>query len=265
MIINYWIPFSNNRKLARSYCKIVLYIKRPFVKRKLLKHYNAGDINYRDIPIVINNYNRLDYLQKQIDWLEKAGQRHIYIIDNASTNPQLIDYYKNTPHTVIKLTANIGYKALWDTCIHLWFKGLPYVYTDPDILPVDNCPHDAVNYFHEILKQQPHINKVGFALKIDDIPNYYPQKKEVIKWETKFWDNPISTNLYKADIDTTFALYRANSIKQQYGKTIRTGGDYIARHLPWYENPTAPSQEELFYRENAIGSYWYANKMTPKT
>ncbi len=155
-------------------------------------------------------------MQKQIDWLEKAGQRHIYIIDNASNNPQLIDYYENTPHTVIKLTANIGYKALWDTCIHLWFKGLPYVYTDPDILPVDNCPHDVVNYFHEILKKQPHINKVGFALKIDDIPDYYPQKKDVIKWETKFWCNPISDNLYKADIDTTFALYRANSIKQHY-------------------------------------------------
>ncbi len=257
MIIQYRIPFSNNRKIARTYCKIAQKLKIPFAKRKILKHLNADNLDYRDIPVIINNYNRIIYLQKLIDWLEKAEMRNIYIIDNASTYPPLLDYYKNTKHIVIQLKANIGYKALWDTSIHLWFKGLPYIYTDPDILPIAECPLDAVKFLQDTLNKYKDITKVGFGLQLDDIPDYYPNKSDVIKWEIKFWDEPISENLYKADIDTTFALYRANSVKQQWGKTLRTRGKYMARHLPWYENPDTVTEEELFYRKETVWSSWY--------
>lgn len=258
MIIRYHIPFSTNRKVARTYCKIKQFIKSPFAKRKMLKHLDGDTINYQDIPVIINNFNRIIYLEKLIGWLEKAGMRHIFIIDNASSYPPLLDYYQKTNHTVIKLDANIGYKALWDTDIHLWFKGLPYIYTDPDILPVDECPLDAVRYFQQLLNQHQEINKVGFGLQIHDIPDFYPKKTEVLTWEKKFWDTPVSENLYKADIDTTFALYRESSVKQQWGKTLRTGGKYVAQHLPWYENPVIVTEEERFYRQNAVGSVWYS-------
>lgn len=260
MIIQYKIPFSNYRKIARTYCKIAHNIKIPFAKRKLLKHLNGDDIDYRDIPVIINNYNRINYLQKIIAWLEKAEMRNIYIVDNASTYPQLLNYYRNTKHTVIQLTANLGYKAFWDTSIHLWFRGLPYIYTDPDILPINECPLNAVEYFQEILNTHKDISKVGFGLKIDDIPDFYPKKSDVIKWEMKFWNVPISENLFKADIDTTFALYKAFSVEQQWGKTLRTGGKYLARHLPWYENPDSVLEEELYYRKETIGSSWYSMK-----
>lgn len=260
MIIEYYIPFSRYRKIARTYCKMVQLIKKPFVKRKLLRNLNSENIDYRDIPIIINNFNRIIYLEKLINWLNLAEMRNIYIIDNSSTYPPLLDYYKKTKHIVIKLNANIGYKAIWDTSIHLWFKGLPYIYTDPDILPIDECPLDAVSYFQEILNKYNDINKVGFGLKIDDIPDYYTNKPDVLKWEKKYWNKPISKNLYKADIDTTFALYRAFSVKQQWGKTLRTGDKYLARHLPWYEAPNILSNEEIFYRRETIGSSWYSKQ-----
>jgi len=256
MIIQYKIPFSNYRKIARIYCKVAQLVKTPFAKRKLLKHLNGETINYQDIPVIINNFNRINYMLQQIDWLEKAGMRNIFIIDNASAYPELLDYYRNSKHTVIILDANIGYKAIWDTSIHLWFKGLPYIYTDPDILPIDECPLDAVKYFQEILNTHKDINKVGFGLQINDIPDHYQKKSEVIKWEKKFWKIQVSENLFKADIDTTFALYRASSVKQQWGKTLRTGGKYIAKHLPWYENPIVISEEELLYSRKAVTSVW---------
>lgn len=257
MIIQYKIPFSNYRKIARTYCKIAQFIIAPFAKRKILKHLDGHTIHYQDIPVIINNFNRINYMQQQIDWLERAGMRNIFIIDNASSYPPLLDYYRNSKHTVIILESNIGYKALWDTSIHLWFKGLPYIYTDPDVIPINECPLDAVKYFQEILNEHKDINKVGFGLQINDIPDYYQKKSEVINWEKKFWSTPISNNLFKADIDTTFALYRPFSVKQQWGKTLRTGGKYIARHLPWYENPDEISEEELLYSKKAIGSVWY--------
>ena len=256
MIIHYKIPFSDHRKVARTFCKMIQFILTPFAKRKILKHLNGSKIDYRDIPVIIINFNRFNHLQKLVDWLEKADMRNIFIIDNASTYPLILDYYNQTKHNVIKLNVNIGYKAFWDTPIHLWFKGLPYILTDPDVIPVENCPLDAIKFFQEILTKYDNINKVGFGLQIDDIPDHYHKKSEVIEWETKFWGKPVSENLYKADIDTTFALYRANSVKQQWGKTLRTGGDYLIKHLPWYENSNLLSEEELYYRKMAIGSSW---------
>ncbi len=264
MIINYYIPFSGFRKIARLYCKLSQKVILPRSKRKVLLHLNGKDIDYRDIPVIINNYNRINHLKKLIDWLERAQMRHLFIIDNASTYPPLIDFYQTTKHTVIRLNANIGYKALWDTSIHLWFRGLPYIYTDPDVLPVDECPLDAVKFLQEILRKNEGINKVGFALKIDDLPDYYPHKEKVLEWESKFWKYKISDNLYMADIDTTFALYRANSVKQQWGKTCRTAGIYMARHLPWYENPNILTEEELFFRNTTNGSCWYGKTKRKK-
>lgn len=264
MIIHYNIPFSGNRKLARTYCKLVQVITKPFSKYRLLLDLNANSIDYREIPVIINNYNRINHLLQLIAWLEKAGMRHIFIIDNASSYPPLLDFYKTTPHTVIQLSANIGYKSIWDTNIHLWFRGLPYIYTDPDVLPIENCPLNAVEYFQQILTKNPEITKVGFGIKTDDIPGYFRNKETVLKWELKFWDEPYGDNLYKADIDTTFALYRENTVKQQWGKTLRTSGKYMVRHLPWYENEENISDEEKYYREKAVTTTWYSKKWLKK-
>jgi len=235
-----------------------------FVGRKFLKHLDETSLDYHDIPVIINNYNRIIYLKKLLEWLENAGMRNIFIIDNASTCPPLLDYYKSCRHTIIKLNANIGYKSVWDTNIHLWFRGLPYVYTDPDVLPVEECPKDAIKYFQDVLWKYPEFSKVGFGIKIDDLPDYYKNKQNVLNWESKHWTSPFGEGLFKADIDTTFALYRANSVKQQWNKTLRTSGKYMVRHLPWYENEAEITEEERFYRENAVNSTWYSAKWQKK-
>ena len=77
----------------------------------MLTHLNSDEIDYREIPVIINNYNRVDHLLKLIHWLEKSEMKNIFIIDNASTYPILLDYYKNTRYHVVKLSANLGYKA----------------------------------------------------------------------------------------------------------------------------------------------------------
>lgn len=213
---------------------------------------------YQKAPVIINNYNRLTYLKQQIAWFRKAGMRNIYIIDNASTYPPLLDYYKKCPYTIFQLTENVGHTAFWDTHIYLWFKNQHYVLTDPDVIPVEECPLDAVEHFYNLLERHPEITKVGFGLKIDDLPDHYNRKQEVIEWESKFWKDPIEPDLYMARIDTTFALYRPNTRNQQWETTLRTGGKYIARHLPWYEDSGKPSEEELFFQKVTTRvSSWY--------
>lgn len=217
-----------------------------------------GSYSGKATPIIINNYNRLTFLKLQLTWLEANGYNNIYIIDNKSTYPPLLEFYKNCKHHIFFLTENVGHTALWDTHIAMWFKDQYYVYTDPDVIPVENCPENVLDFFYQSMKQINGITKVGFGLKIDDLPDHYARKEEVIQWESKFWELQVGTYLYKAAIDTTFALYKPNTVGQQWETSLRTGGNYMARHLPWYDNTANPSQEEIYFRNvTTKTSSWY--------
>ena len=73
-------------------------------------------LDVKNIPIIINNRNRLTYMKMLISSLEKRGYNNIYIIDNDSTYPPLLDYYsKECIYPVFYLNKNVGYNALWDS------------------------------------------------------------------------------------------------------------------------------------------------------
>ena len=217
-----------------------------------------------EIPIIINNYNRLDYLVKLIQSLESRGYRNIHIIDNNSSYPPLLEYYKSCKYCVYKLNTNVGYKALWKTNIYEKFKKSYYVYTDAD-LELDNaCPDDFMNYFFMIMQKKPFSQKVGFGLKIDDLPDIFINKKQVIDWEKKHWDFPDRQiqNLFRAPIDTTFALYRpfCKGAANRFYETYRTGYPYVVKHLPWYVDSKNLTEEELYYVNNATQSTHWTRK-----
>jgi glycosyltransferase involved in cell wall biosynthesis len=202
----------------------------------------------KEIPVIINNRNRITYLKKLINRLEKAGMRNIFIIDNASTYPPLLEFYLHMPYKVFRFEENLGFTALWDTNLFKVFRYTYYIYTDPDVVPVDECPDDFVYHLYEVLKRHPGIEKVGLGLKIDDLPDHYSRKGEVINWERQFWQNEVEKDLYDAYVETTFALYRPLAKGPAWEcKAYRTGGDYMARHLPWYENSNDLDEESLYY------------------
>lgn len=232
-------------------------IFRVFAKFKS-RFLNKRIYNYKEIPIIINNFNRLEYLKQMLDWLEKAGYKKIYIIDNSSTYPPLLEFYRKTKYTVFKLDKNVGHLALWKTHIFLYFQNTYYVYSDPDILPVQECPIDVVKYFRTILNKFPHKQKVGFGLKIDDLPDYYKLREKVVAWEKQYWQKEIEKDVYDAKVDTTFALYKPNVKGGHLLPSLRTGGKYIARHLPWYIDSDNITKEEQFYiNECNKSSSWY--------
>ena len=97
---------------------------------------------------------------------------------------------------------------MWETEIYDRFKQNYYVYTDPDVQIDETCPADFMEYFVRILNTYPSCQKVGFGIRIDDLPDSYHNKSKVIEWETQFWRDEVKPGLYRASIDTTFALYR---------------------------------------------------------
>ncbi len=215
----------------------------------------------KSIPIIINNFNRVTTLKELISFLEKRGYKNIFIIDNASTYPPLLEYYKQTPYKVFMLDKNIGYKALWRTPIYKQFQGNLFVYTDSDVVPCEECKDDFMDLFRSIMKRHPFATKVGFGLRIDDLPDHFSQKQSVIEWEKRHWEIESERDLFRAPIDTTFALYRpyTRAYSNWYIESYRTGGSYVARHIPWYTNSANPSQEELYYIKSCIrSSHWTA-------
>jgi len=227
----------------------------------LIRFFLVGNknLNYKEIPIVINNRNRLTFLRQLINSLEKKGYHNIIILDNDSTYPPLLEYYKSCSAEVIFLNRNLGFDALDKIPLYKIIRKNYFVYTDPDILPVDECPDDFLKYFLDILQKYPQVQKVGFSLKIDDLPDYFKSKAQVIKWEQKFYNKRFDNNLFIAPIDTTFALHRPYATISTKGrlKMFRTGFPYLAYHLPWYNDSDNESDEEKYYVDHVeIGTHW---------
>lgn len=213
----------------------------------------------KNIPIFITSFNRLSMLKSLISKLEEKGYTNIQIIDNNSSYPPLLEYLKNTKHKVHFLNQNLGHKAFWecgkfDDIIQNEY----YVVTDPDVLPIDNCPDDFIELFYEILQKNPDFTKAGFSLKIDDIPIENEQRNFIINWEKNFYKigiqykfKELTFKIYDSEIDTTFALYKPNKNPiLDCGKAIRTDYPYECRHLPWYKNSKQSlNEEDLYYQE----------------
>ena len=131
---------------------------------------------YSLIPVFINCFNRVDGLRQLVDWLLRAGQRRIILLDNQSSYPPLLKYYEDLAGerriTVVRLNGNLGHVALWASGLlgQLEWSN-PFVCTDPDIVPDNACPGDFLKYFEAILDKNPWAMKVGFGLRIDDIPD----------------------------------------------------------------------------------------------
>jgi hypothetical protein len=216
-------------------------------------------LNNKKIPIFINNRNRLEYLKALVDWLEQAGYKNIKVIDNDSSYQPLLKYYESFGHEVIKLKKNAGHLAIWDTGVYDTIDTPYYVYTDPDIVPVENCPSDVIEVFIKKLEQFPDIEKIGFGLKIDDLPAASGNSKKIIKWEKQFWEKKHSDFFYEGSIDTTFAVYRRAvkggtfhypAVKSGTRlRCLRSGEPYLARHMPWYRCNKEFTDEDRYYLE----------------
>ncbi len=210
--------------------------------------------HWRDVPIFINARDRLGVMKKLIGWLLNAGYRKLIILDNNSTYPPLLEYYsaleRDSRLKIIRLGKNLGYKALWLSGVLETLKiATPYVYTDPDILPIEACPKDFIKRLIKILDSNHEIRKVGLGLVYNDITFF--DRERIQNFETNFYDNTrIGDNLYSAQVDTTFALY-SNVRHYSLRFSLRTTGDLQAYHLPWYFDYDKLPADEKYYLEHA--------------
>jgi len=223
----------------------------------------------KNIPIVILNRDRLEPLKKLVDILHKKEYYNIVIIDNLSTYPPLLEYYKEKNLNVfvndgIVINDNSTLYRLAEEAKHPYFVDIVkdwYIYTDSDVVPVDDIPD---NFIEDMIEMCTRYNrhKVGLGLKIDDLPIDNPLTQQVLDCETQYWNNKLNYpkfDLYEAPIDTTFAVYKPNSHALWSNDSLRMGGNYIATHEPWYYTIDNLPEDELYYTQHLntkSGAVW---------
>jgi Glycosyl transferase family 2 len=261
----YLVVFLNFVGLKLIVGNIIETIK--FKKKKLYHSFFNKTVisqnkNYKEIPIIIISFNQLQYLKRLIDFLKNFNYNNIVIIDNNSTYEPLLEYF-NEIESVVKihrLKQNYGHLVFWKVkeLFEKYSKGY-YVVTDADINPVVECPEDFLLKFKYILDNDFKFNKVGFSLKIDDIPLTNLNRDKIIKWESRFWDKKTSEGNFIAKIDTTFALYKP-SYKydiDNFMMAIRTKYPIQAIHGGWYiDNKNLSKEQDFYYKSCDFSSSW---------
>ncbi|WP_199089674.1 glycosyltransferase [Bosea sp. ASV33] len=206
------------------------------------------------------SFNQLTYLKNIVEFFIKNKIKNVIIIDNASSYPPLLAYLDTIPFKVHRMTENYGHMVLFENETFKEEIDKNYFFlTDPDVLPVPECPNDFSFVFMDILLRNNLKNKVGFSLKIDDLPNHYELRDNVVAWESRFFNDKRTykdIQIYDSPIDTTFALYRPRREWRttDFFAAFRVGAPYMARHLPWYRNLSKMTDEELFYKRTDKGS-----------
>lgn len=203
------------------------------------------------LPVFINCRDRVSDLRALVQWLEAAGHERITMLDNQSTYGPLLAYYEETPHEVVYLDANLGHTALWAAGL---VPDEPFVYTDPDVIPVPECPPDAAEIMWDIL-QLGNWPKCGMGLDIAALDPGH----SVYAWESTMWRDQILSEpcpVYIAPTDTTWAVYRPGTEFHLEG--VRTGYPYVAIHTTWWmENMRLdPEHEYYLAHANAEHSSW---------
>lgn len=200
-------------------------------------------------PIFLCCKDRASYLKRVVDKLREQGYENIHLVDTGSSFPKMIDYELSCGLPVYRVSPQSQpHLALWNCNVlrDSGYGNAAFVYSDQDVLP--DVPEDWLGKLYQVLDRHPEYPKAGLALRIDDLPDHYARKQEVISWEQQFWREEIEPGVWKADIDTTLALHRPGV--EWSMKALRLAGDYQAKHLPWYSDSMNPTDEEIYYREH---------------
>ena len=208
------------------------------------------------IKAFIIMFNRLTPAKAMAEYMSDTGCE-VILIDNNSTYPPLLEWYKTCPYKVHRLYKN--YKA-FDFWKYNRLKHYPcknYIVTDPD-LQINHIPEDYIEILFKGLNANPTVGKAGFSLEINDLPDN-PITKKVIEWEKRMWDSATDENgFYKSDVATTFALYDRDRVVENLYSGIRSPRPYTAKHLDWYytEETIKNDPEALFYLNTTAHKGW---------
>jgi len=207
------------------------------------------------IPVIITVFNQETYLKNIINQLNKLNLNDLIILDSGSSHPSFKSYLSTLKSaSVITLKENLGPRHFYEN--KDIYNSLPdnFIVTDPDLDFNKDLPQDFLNDLID-LSEKYEVGKVGFALSISKTEDIFEESRE---WEEKYWKKIVGETrcgdkIFKADIDTTFALYNKKYIKNtsfpgDFFKALRVAGRFTAKHWGWYKEQPIPESELNYYK-----------------
>lgn len=209
------------------------------------------------VTVFVNTFNHLRFTRDTVSFLASLESVRPIVIDNASTFPPLIEWYETSPCEVIRLPTNMGARAPWLSGAVDRDAGEHYAVTDFD-LDLSTLPSGFLDQLIETLERNPSISKCGLALRIDDLPDEFPLKEPTLSWERQFWEEEVSPDVFRAAIDTTFAVYSKNrSLEGRFYEGYRLAGPLTVRHRPWYWTADSLDDDDIYYiATTEVASGW---------
>ena len=220
------------------------------------------------IPVLINNFNRVQLLKEQIEWLLSLDDKvSIIIVDNDSTYPPLLDYYAAIDHPLVQV-VRLGFNSWRKGVEYIGCKKLKkfdrYIITDSDLLPYPTTPKDIVGHISKLLDKYPEYNHIGASLEIEDIPDKNPLKNQILRFESDYWlpkATLLNNEVFVAKIDSTFAMYRNTSKVLITEPALRTNRPYTIKHIDWYLAPQEFSEEYIYYLKSCKSFATWATQL----
>jgi hypothetical protein len=177
-----------------------------------------------------------------------VGLKEIILVDNGSTNRELLQWYKDCPYRVLFLD-NLGHKAPWLSGLIDQISTDLYVVTDPD-LDLSDLPDDTLLHLAHLLRENPALEKVGLGLQTGNISPASPYYDHVQSYESLLQGGEVVAGAFvKASVDTTLAIHDRRVLSDYKICGVRTVAPYVARHIPWHVE--VPDAEFLYYLDHA--------------
>jgi FkbM family methyltransferase len=227
------------------------------------------------VPVIIPSFNNPTYLGNMVRQLQKYRFGNIIIVDNGSTFPPMREYLEAIRQEVqvIALKDNKGPRHIFLAEENLALLPQFFCVTDPDLEFNAALPSDFVARL-AALTEKHRVGKAGLSLGIADREKMRQTSFQIgdrdwkiWEWEAQFWQDKIDEldgkhPVYKASIDTTFAVYNKEYFSAEtYLEGLRVAGDYTCKHLPWYDDIGIPEAEARFYANaEKFSSYLKAPK-----
>lgn len=211
------------------------------------------------LPFFIPTRDRFTTLEKLLAWLRKTGHPadRTFLLDNNSTYPPMLERlaaWRREGYRVVMLRENLGARGVFKRgIIRAHRRRGAFFFSDPDIVPAEGCEPTILTKLHRFLGRHPGFSKAGLGLRIDDLPEHFPFRERVQKWESRYWKTPPigKSGFRTAAIATTFCCMRDVSSVSSWcyskGKDARTLPPNLGIHEPWYLDPDDLPEDERYY------------------
>ena len=223
-------------------------------------------------PIFIITCDRLSSTKSVVQSYKNCIKTpyELVFVDLGSTYESMVEYLGKMAHRGMKVymgksITQVNHLNKVSDYIDDYFQShdqCDYVVTDCDIA-LDKTPGDVLRVYSHFLEILPTINVAGPMLRIDDIPDHYPYKKQLLDGtmgqHKRFHSMPVKEiehfgkkiRYIHSQIDTTFGMYRAKSKWARMSSGIRVLAPYAARHLDWYIDPAKMLPDQTHYMKHA--------------